>query len=652
MQFKHPEILYALFLVIIPIIVHLFQLQRFVNVPFTNVKFLKNIEQQTRKSARLKKWLVLLTRILVFTCLIFAFAQPYFTKLNKLQNFETTIYLDNSYSMQAKGNNGELLKSFAQKIIENTKQSNNTISLITNNEDFKNIAAKNLKDVLISINYAPNKMDLNTILLKLNTPKNEQPHTLRKNILISDFQNINILERPNFSTLNSSTTLLKAIPNNNQNIFIDSVFIEKNTLTDFTLKAIIKSSEEITKKVSISLLNNLKLIGKTTAIFNKNKEQTVQFTIPNTENFFGKLTINDDALDFDNDFYFSISKPEKINVISIGENASFLQRIYTENEFNFTYSPIKNINYNNLQNQHLIVLNEVVAFPPELISSLLQFCKNGGNLVIIPSKNSDINSYNKLLKQLNVGSIDSKIDNKHQITSINYEHPLLADVFEKRVSNFQYPNALLHYKLNIPNSTSAVNFDSNNAFISSLKTEDSNVYLVSSPLNKEVSNFIQSPIVVPIFYNFAKKSIQLTNLYYTIANEIEIEIPTNIAKDQVLKVSNGNNQFIPLQNAYQNKVILNLQDQITQSGFYTILNNNKPIKTIAFNYNREESNLNYANLKTLVNNVSNIEIATSIDSLFENINSQQKINWLFKWFLALSVLFLLIEMLLLKYFNI
>ena len=59
MQFKHPEILYALLLLIIPIIVHLFQLQRFVKVPFTNVKFLKNIVQQTRKSARIKKLLIL-----------------------------------------------------------------------------------------------------------------------------------------------------------------------------------------------------------------------------------------------------------------------------------------------------------------------------------------------------------------------------------------------------------------------------------------------------------------------------------------------------------------------------------------------------------------------------------------------------------------
>ena len=91
MQFKYPEILYALLLLIIPIIVHLFQLQRFVKVPFTNVAFLKNIEKQTRKSAKLKKWLVLISRLLALSCIILAFSQPYFSKSSTQQQVNISI---------------------------------------------------------------------------------------------------------------------------------------------------------------------------------------------------------------------------------------------------------------------------------------------------------------------------------------------------------------------------------------------------------------------------------------------------------------------------------------------------------------------------------------------------------------------------------
>lgn len=126
----------------------------------------------------------------------------------------------------------------------------------------------------------------------------------------------------------------------------------------------------------------------------------------------------------------------------------------------------------------------------------------------------------------------------------------------------------------------------------------------------------------------------------------------SIGKDEVLKISNETNSFIPLQKVSQNKVDLTLSDVILQSGFYKISSNNEVLATISLNYNREESDANYADLKSLAGNAENVTVSASIDDLFNEIGNQQKINWLFKWFLAFSVLFLFIEMLLLKYFKI
>ncbi|HRA72359.1 MAG TPA: BatA domain-containing protein, partial [Flavobacterium sp.] len=134
MQFKHPEILYFLFLLVIPILVHLFQLRRFKKEYFTNVRFLKKLSIQTRKSSKIKKWLLLATRLLLLTFIIIAFAQPFFkAKDTKNSNNEMYIVLDNSFSMQAKGQKGELLKRTVQELLENTPE-NQTFSLITNSE--------------------------------------------------------------------------------------------------------------------------------------------------------------------------------------------------------------------------------------------------------------------------------------------------------------------------------------------------------------------------------------------------------------------------------------------------------------------------------------------------------------------------------------
>lgn len=652
MQFKHPEILYALLLLIIPIIVHLFQLQRFVKVPFTNVAFLKNIERQTRKSAQLKKWLVLLSRLLALSCLVLAFSQPYFSESSTQKHVNITIYLDNSYSMQVKGEQGELLKSAAQKIIENNNIQNSTFTLITNDENFKNLDAKGLKNELIDLHYSPNKLDINTVLLKAKSNYSTKINTLNKIILISDFQNINIINKIDFNIVNSPISLLQLSPKEAQNIYLDSVSLERKSSTETALNVLVKSTQMITSNVPISLFQEENLIGKTTAKFVNSNGSAIQFSLQNSNNFNGKISLVDDGLEFDNDFYFSISTPEKINVLSIGNPAEFLPKIYTKNEFNFTASSLQQLNYNTIQNQDLIILNEMTDIPAELLRSLVEFSENGGSLVAIPSQEANTDSYNRLLNAFQAGKISAKIENEHQITTINYEHPLIDDVFEKKVTNFQYPKTALYYQNNFKNSSAILKFDNNSPFISATKTKNGTFYWISSPLNKGISDFTQSPLVVPVFYNFAKKSLKTTQIYYTIAPENEIEITTSIGKDDVLKISNETNAFIPLQKVSQNKVNITVTAINLQSGFYTISNNTEVLKTIALNYNREESDTNYADLKSMAGDAENVFVSSSIDELFNEIGNQQKINWLFKWFLAFSVLFLLIEMLLLKYFKI
>ena len=104
MQFKYPALLYALFLLLIPILIHLFQLRRFQKVAFTNVSFLKKVSMQTRKSSQIKKWLVLMLRLLGVAAIVIAFAEPFKASVTALNSTkETTLYIDNSFSMQANG---------------------------------------------------------------------------------------------------------------------------------------------------------------------------------------------------------------------------------------------------------------------------------------------------------------------------------------------------------------------------------------------------------------------------------------------------------------------------------------------------------------------------------------------------------------------
>ena len=155
MQFKHPEFLYALFALIIPILVHLFQLRRFQKVNFTNVQFLKAVTVQTRKSSQIKKWLTL-----------FAFAQP-FLALEEIvgKKSKTVLYLDNSFSMQAKGSKGPLLKRAVQEILSDLPEEE-TISIFTNTETFVDVSKQDIQNDLLQIEYSSNQLSYSAAYLK------------------------------------------------------------------------------------------------------------------------------------------------------------------------------------------------------------------------------------------------------------------------------------------------------------------------------------------------------------------------------------------------------------------------------------------------------------------------------------------------------
>src|SRR5690606_24858829 len=143
----------------------------------------------------------------------------------------------------------------------------------------------------------------------------------------------------------------------------------------------------------------------------------------------------------DNNFYFTIDEPKKQNVLIIGnENKnSFLQRIFKGSEFETTSTSLAQLNFNSIENQQTIILNELEEIPQSLQNTLSVFYKNSGNLVVIPSEKMNLSNVNSALKKWSSISFGSLNSQEKQITKINFNHPLYKNVFEKKVSNFQYP---------------------------------------------------------------------------------------------------------------------------------------------------------------------------------------------------------------------
>ena len=435
MYFKNPEILYFLLLLIVPILVHLFQLRRFKKEYFTNVRFLKELSIQTRKSSKIKKWLLLSTRLLLLTCVIIAFAQPTFKAIEKENSTnEMYIILDNSFSMQAKGKKGELLKRAVQELLEETPE-NLHFSLLTNSENYWNTDIKSIRNSLQKLKYSAIPFQLDNIMAQLKARKS----AFKKDVvIITDAIGLNQKQLKSSDAINSLKFIIPKAEQKN-NVSIDSVFIKGASDDFYEISIELKAYGEDINAIPIALYNQNKLIAKTTVNF-ETKKKSILFTIPK-QTFHGYVSIVDNGLAYDNTYYFSISKTKKINVISIGEaeKSNFLSRIYTNNEFVYNNFTIGSLDYNKLQDQDAIVLNELDEIPQALQTTLKSFVEKGGNLIVIPSASATSANMNAFL--MNFGNVKfNSLENKEKlITKINFSHPLFKSVFENKVNNFQYP---------------------------------------------------------------------------------------------------------------------------------------------------------------------------------------------------------------------
>lgn len=645
MQFKYPEILFALFLLLIPIIVHLFQLRRFKKEIFTNVKFLKRVQLQTRKSSQLKKWLTLLARLLALAAIIIAFAQPFIPHSDTaLKDKETIVYIDNSFSMQQKSERGELMKDAVQQLLQ-TLPGDQSISVLTNDNVFKENKLSELKNELLQLDYSSTDATFKTIAIKANNLFSKNENTTKQFVAISDFQTKDIEDSPKFNP-NIETDLIQLKGKKHINFSIDSVYFKMNKVESSDLYVNISASRPNSQSLSVSLYDGDQLLAKSSAGFDQDTLATTVFSLPGEHtDLEGRIEIEDNSLRFDNSFYFSLQKPKNIKVVSLNsdeESGEYLKKIFKHSGFEFTGMNATELDYNKIETADFVVLNELKQIPNGLENILKEHLEKGGYVTIIPAAKIDLESYNKLLAHLQMGQLSDFNNQDLKITTINFGHPLYNNVFDGKVTNFEYPSVEGFYNYT-GLAHRVLTYNNDQGFL----VNKAAIYLFTAPLDKEYSNFKRSPLIVPTFYNMGKQSLQLPRLFYTIGKQNTIEIPTELGKDEVLHLQNNEEDFIPQQQRFSKKVMINTGDLPEKSGTYQILKKGESVGHISFNYDRAENSMNFADMST----IKGAEVRQNVAKFFTNEINKNQISRLWKWFVIFALIFLLIEVAILKFLK-
>jgi hypothetical protein len=680
MQFLYPSFLFAFFALAIPVIIHLFNFRRYKKIFFTNVRFLTDVQQEQKSRNRLRHLLLLILRILALSAIILAFAHPFVPKTNKMLNpgkKYVSIYVDNSFSMSNTGAEGELLQSakkHASEIASGYKEGD-AFNLVTNDFELRHQHWVNRADfmkLVNEINVSPAFHTLSEINNRLKENFRKEESTNREAFFISDFQenmaDFRILKQD--SSIHYNFVALESAAHNN--VYIDSLWFEsplwqinqKNTLY---VRIQNSGSEKITDH-TLNLSINGK--GKGIANFSIPEQSSVvvqmPYTITDDGNNKGVVSLDDYPVTFDNQFYFNynVTKTVPVLIMNGGAESKSLKAAFgAEKAFELTSVSAGSLDYSTLSKYNFIVLNELPEISSGLAAALKSYMEKSGNLLLIPpSKDINPESYGNFLSQVSADRFGAISNGATGVNAINKQEPFFANIGDEISKNVSMPAVLKYYKQQ-KNPGSKVRdlltLNNGDPLLSMVPQGKGYLFVSSIAFEDDWSNITQHWLMIPALYKMAFYHNKEAPLYYIIGKDNLVNVPSVTGDEKrVYSLAKDSIEFIPNQKMLEGTLQLFVEGLVRQGGFYLLKDNEKggmlQNYVFAFNYNRMESVMKFvsaADIKDKMGNTGAIVLNPGKISLKKEVASLDGGINLWKWFIWASLVFLLGETILTRFWK-
>lgn len=619
MQFVNPNYLFGLFAIAIPIIIHLFNFRRFRKVFFTNVKFLKELKQQTQKQSQLRHLLILATRILAIAALVIAFAQPYIPSeeiKGKIASRNIiSVFVDNSFSMEAVGPEGSMFdeaKRKAREIVSAYKTSDNfqLLSCDFEGRHQRLVSRDEFLTMLNELKISPSVRSLDEIVNRQYDLLQAQTNGKRSAFIISDFQKSSFEKVSVQADSLITTFLVPVVASVSSNVYIDSCWflqpVQQTGKTNVLVARIWNKSESDLEKIPLKLVinNQQKSVASIDIKAGSSAQIEMPFTIYQPGPQQGMLQITDYPVVYDDKFYFSFDVMNSIQALCINGNTEnlYLNALFAQDSaVKFTNMHEKMLDYSKLSSFDLIILNELPSIATGLAQEIKKFVLDGGNILILPAENADLFSYNNFTASLSCPSY-LKIDTADtKVIKLSEESSLFRDVFEKSQgqkninNNTDLPDVTRHFPI-VSNSgmlsIPLISMLNGRNFLVQTQTGAGQLYQLSVPLNTSFSDFPRQALFVPTLYNIAILSHVSHSLYSIIGDNKAIKIKVaQPGGDQVfkLKATTEKQEVIPQITKNGSSLNLFIGNLIHTADNYNLLHNEKTLSSLAFNYNRSES---------------------------------------------------------------
>nr|WP_293842750.1 BatA domain-containing protein [uncultured Arsenicibacter sp.] len=696
MNFLYPQFLFGLLAVSVPIAIHLFNFRRTRRVLFTNVALLKNVQTETKSFRRLKHLLILLARCLFLACLALAFAQPFIPSKSKLglsRQGVTSLYVDNSYSMQNEQNEKRYLDMATGKLDELLTLFRNATSLqlITNDfsaDEQRPGSAEAIRDRVTSVRFAHTPRSLESVYRRQrNLMATLNPGGKNQLFWFSDFQKSTAGELSRLKTDTSDRVFL--VPMNakqTKNVYVDSVWLATPFIREMQNNSLnIKLSNggrETVKNLPVRLYIDNTQTSTGTANLDSEGSATIalNFNVTSKGYHRGRIVFEDYPITFDNEYYFVIEASPSIRVLHLygeragGNGVDYVSTVYSNDSLFVRRSfSAQNFDVGQLKETDLVVLEGVSQIAGTLRTELDRFVRQGGSLAVIPPPTPDVNSYGPFLAGLGISGLQVTPPAANAPTlplnDPDRRNPFFADVFQQSFQSepLNLPGALPVWRWNAGQRLLAIR--DGNPFLTQTTVGNTNgrqgkVYVFANPLGNQYGNLAEHALFVPIMYKIAALSVQAQRSAYSFDENV-VTIPVaNPSEKAVYKLKKDKLEIIPVQRVIGNQLVLEMPKsnqlaagQDVEAGYYELQDNNgKTERLLALNHGNEESAMSFYSadeLRQAFSGQPNVEVFDSItDNDFVQVLEQENLGKsLWKYFLLAALGFLLFEIALVRFMK-
>lgn len=680
MKFLYPEFLWALTVLLIPVLIHLFNFKRYKTLYFPSLSFIRQVDQKTKSAQRLKHILILASRILAFLFLVFAFAQPYFPDENAKDEARESVlafYIDNSFSMQAHGAEGELLsqaRENARQIIE--KAPLDTRFLVGTNEmngsEERLLTKIEAFEKLDKIDFSPMSRKPAEVLKwqmdVLGTDASSSDRSVQY-VFLSDFQRLNGLKSEKLHPKNVAFFPVKLTPESEANLYIDSVWFTSavhkvNASNELNIRIANSSTQSLenaevqihiggyNKTLFVSLPANQKT---TTVVSYADKEKGLKK---------GYVQVVDNSVLFDDQFFLSYEVVPELNVLILnGEDGiPNVATVYGLDAFyKFTEKPFSGVTIDDFQGKDLVVVNGSNDISGGMRNYLSDFVKTGGSLALFPGKNPNPNDWNSLLQEVRLAPFSSAVATGNKINTVNYSDPFFEGVFESKTERLNLPSVSKTYRATEGGNSLGANLITlqNGLPLLSCSRTSGVAYMFYSSLHPDFGNFSTNALFSTVLLRIGELSQRAQPNFVIIGDQARYPVYKKPDEESPIRIRNGDFEFIPQVSSvagvtYVSLNLLSDYQQLTAGNFDLV--SDGIIGTISLNYDRRESKLSAFSEQEIkdfftgsgAKNITFNEIGR--DSDLSTIDIDKPFSY-WKICIVLTLIFVLIEMALVRFLK-